>query len=948
MTKRSGNNNQNDRDTRINDPRGSLWRKWDLQVHTPGTKKNDQYKLKDGDPWDIFCKKIEESDVVAIGITDYFSVDNYFTFIDKFKNKYPDSSKVFFPNIEVCTNDVVNKAGEEVNLHLIVNSDMPNIKSRLGEFLSSLKTNETNNLSGKNIKASELSSTKDFEKATTTRQFIEDAIKATFGSKIDLTDYMLIIAAANNDGIRTDTEKVAGKVRGKQRKAVITDEIDKFSHGFFGSSTNVDHFSDKERLDNGEETAPKPVLSGSDAHSFEDVDNFLGKKVVNAKGEVEKEITWIKADLTYEGLKQIVYEPISGERVFMGSIPPGGKLPDRVIRKIIFKNTSDFPNEILFNDNLSSIIGSRSSGKSALLAYLACSVDPESAKGIKPEGPAAKVSWEDVNFEVAVEWGNGLTQHGKVVYIPQNYLAELSSRPDDITAMIKPVLFENYPEIKQVYERLQIDIRDTYNKSITESVTKWFVTKEEVRSLELEIKEQGDKTAIEKVIADFEKKIDELKKIASLSDEDVKKYKELSQDIHNKEARLKKIDEELGELEGFIYRDDSDRKDKVISITTKVSFMPAIESLPLNLQKKITQDVTQWSSTVSGLVQKRILAYKSDLDKEKSRVQSEIKTLYDSNKDLIEKCKKNEQLQDLIEKLDKQKERKSAIEKLTQEIADKNTELRDLSELIKKSVSDRTSALDTLKTKFAALEQSDSKIRFGVEIQFHPQKFEELSARFNRKESSDFIDREKDLLKIDLIRSDPHNFLDAVFAKKQKVLFDEDSQLCAKEVLTFVEDIRFNSTMENDTIGGFSSSSMTEGKQALFALTLLLTKESDTWPLLIDQPEDDLDSRSMYFSIVPYLKEQKKRRQIIMVSHNANLVVGADSEQVMVANQHGDDRKNKDNQKFDYLSGSLEYTKERDKTQEIVLLSCGIREHACDILDGGEAAFEKRKDKYNL
>jgi len=305
-------------------------------------------------------------------------------------------------------------------------------------------------------------------------------------------------------------------------------------------------------------------------------------------------------------------------------------------------------------------------------------------------------------------------------------------------------------------------------------------------------------------------------------------------------------------------------------------------------------------------------------------------------------------LQDFIEKLDKQKERKSTIEKLSQEITDKNTELRDLSEQINKSINDRISALDVLKTKFDALDQTDNKIRFGIEIQFHPQRIDELSGRFNRKESSDLIDREKDLLKIDLIRSDPHKFLDAVYSKKQKVLFNENLQLCAKDVLTFAEDIRFNSTMENDTIGGFSNSSMTEGKQALFALTLLLTKESDTWPLLIDQPEDDLDSRSMYDSIVPYLKEQKKRRQIIMISHNANLVVGADSEQIIVANQHGDDRKNKNNLKFDYLSGALEYTKERDETQQIVLLSCGVREHACDILDGGEAAFEKRKDKYNI
>lgn len=947
MTNPTNNSNQNLRKTRINDPRGSLWRKWDLHIHTPETKKNDQYKTTTGDVWGLFCKKLEESDVAGFGITDYFSVDNYFTFIDKFKVKYPTSSKIFFPNIEICTSDVVNKAAEEVNLHLIFNPDMPNLKSKLEEFLRNLKTNGTDS-SNRNIKALELSKKEDFEKATTMRKFIDEAIKDTFGTKIDNADYLIIIAASNNDGIRTATEKVNGKIRGKQRKAVITDEIDKFSQGFFGNSNNVDHFSNIKRLDRGEEVALKPVISGSDSHSFDDIDNFVGKKVVNAKGETEKEITWIKAGLTYEGLKQIIYEPISGERVFIGVVPPGEKSPDRVIRKIAFTNTSDFPNEILFNDNLCSIIGSRSSGKSALLAYLAYAVDPEYAKKIKPDGPAANVSWDDVTFQVVVEWGNNLNQNGKVVYIPQNYLAELSSRPEDITAMIKPVLFEKQPEIRQIYERLQIDIRDTYNKMIVDAVSKWFIAKEEVKTLETEIKEQGDKTAIDKIIKDFEKKIDELKKIASLSDQDVKDYKALSQDIHSKKVRIAKIDEELGEIQGFVYQDSENGKDKVVSIEAKVSFIPAIESLPAVLQKQITQDITQWSTTVSGLVQKKILSYKSALDKEKSKIQSELKTSYDTNKTLIEKCKKNEQLQDLIEKLDKQKERKSALEKLYQEVTDKNNELRELSEQIKKSVNDRTAALKNLTTKFNATKQVDGKIGFGIEIQFNPQKFDALSGRFNRKDNSDFVDKDKDLLKIDLIRSDPHKFLEAMFSVKQKVLVGENFQLCAKEALSFVEEIRFSATMENDTIGGFKNSSMTEGKQALFALTLLLNKESDTWPLLIDQPEDDLDSRSMYFSIVPYLKEQKKRRQVIMISHNANLVVGADSEQVIVANQHGDDRKNKDNQKFDYLSGSLEYTKERDETQEIVLLSCGIREHACDILDGGEDAFEKRKDKYNI
>lgn len=50
--------------------------------------------------------------------------------------------------------------------------------------------------------------------------------------------------------------------------------------------------------------------------------------------------------------------------------------------------------------------------------------------------------------------------------------------------------------------------------------------------------------------------------------------------------------------------------------------------------------------------------------------------------------------------------------------------------------------------------------------------------------------------------------------------------------------------MEGDEIGGFSEPTMTPGKRALFLLRLILAESNDTWPLLIDQPEDDLDSRS--------------------------------------------------------------------------------------------------------
>ncbi len=77
-----------------------------------------------------------------------------------------------------------------------------------------------------------------------------------------------------------------------------------------------------------------------------------------------------------------------------------------------------------------------------------------------------------------------------------------------------------------------------------------------------------------------------------------------------------------------------------------------------------------------------------------------------------------------------------------------------------------------------------------------------------------------------------------------------------------------------------------------------------------------------------------------MVSHNANLVIGADSEQVIVANRHGNDRKNKDGRTFEYFTGALEHSRPLNEASATALGRFGIREHArCEILDGGEEAF---------
>ncbi len=110
----------------------------------------------------------------------------------------------------------------------------------------------------------------------------------------------------------------------------------------------------------------------------------------------------------------------------------------------------------------------------------------------------------------------------------------------------------------------------------------------------------------------------------------------------------------------------------------------------------------------------------------------------------------------------------------------------------------------------------------------------------------------------------------------------------------------------------------------------------DRRPLIIDQPEGNLDSASIYSSLVPYLRRAKKDRQIILVTHNPNLVIAADADQVIVASA----RKlaGEPHPVITYKAGSLEDC-EGDAS---------IRESACRLLEGGREAFRTREDRYSI
>ncbi|CCD30153.1 putative ATPase involved in DNA repair (fragment) [Candidatus Glomeribacter gigasporarum BEG34] len=126
---------------------------------------------------------------------------------------------------------------------------------------------------------------------------------------------------------------------------------------------------------------------------------------------------------------------------------------------------------------------------------------------------------------------------------------------------------------------------------------------------------------------------------------------------------------------------------------------------------------------------------------------------------------------------------------------------------------------------------------------------------------------------------------------------------------------------------------LSPGTRGIVLLLLYLAIDAeDSRPLIIDQPEENLDPQSIFQELVCLFREAKKRRQIIIVTHNANLVVNTDADQVIVATCKP--RQPGELPSISYQSGGFE--------------NSNIRHAVCSILEGGEQAFRERAKRLRV
>jgi hypothetical protein len=120
--------------------------------------------------------------------------------------------------------------------------------------------------------------------------------------------------------------------------------------------------------------------------------------------------------------------------------------------------------------------------------------------------------------------------------------------------------------------------------------------------------------------------------------------------------------------------------------------------------------------------------------------------------------------------------------------------------------------------------------------------------------------------------------------------------------------------------------------QKATAVLLLLLLESDA-PLIVDQPEDDLDNRFITEGVVPRMREEKQRRQFVFSTHNANIPVLGDAELIVGLS----------------ASGEAEHGRARMASEHMGSIDAKpVRELVEEILEGGKEAFERRRRKYGF
>ena len=1004
-------------------PRGSLWNKWDLHVHTPASVVQHYGDNFREETWEEYISALESlpPEIKAIGINDYFFIDGYRRVVNAKRLGRLTNIDLILPVIELrIASFSGHKELRKINFHVIFSDELT--ADQIDTFfLRSLGLGFT------------LESGQPWHGVVCHRD--------------GLTEFGRVIRESTPEPKRTaEPDLQVGFRNAAFPLEKIYNVLDQsIFHGKYLTAIGLNEWSDM-RWDDGSGAVKRSNINEADlvftaahlASQCYERREQLRKQGVNSNlidcsdahfyasscqpERLGNVFTWLKADLTFSGLQRVVQR--FEERVFVGDVSASPPKQERVkrykrryIQSIEIRKKRDseldevwFDCEVPLNPDLVAIIGSQGNGKSALTDIIALcgntkidssefsflTKDKFCDKQNKAGEFEATLTWEDgtksKQFLDAIIDSNSVEN---VRYVPQRFFETITNETivkegGHFYGEIKKAIFSHIASSDQlghsnfdqlIGQRTQgsqngLQILRQQMGEINRNIVSLELAcapaektrvENEIAAKHAEIRahESNKPQAVEESSGSNETsvKIEELReKEGELQRERSKAEAELNLCKQRREflsQQKKTIENEQQRLKGFLdglqrefvnnsFSFDIDQLMSVSVDTTPISTaMDQLTETAKNLENSLNPDMPDSLAEQLRAVRRQREALQNEMDEANTAYQTYRNQLreWENQLSVLQGDRNNKNSLKWLEGqlLDITTTRPRELDILR---ANRRTKAREIHEQLHKLAEIYRELTTPVQKHISANELTHEKYRieFAIRLVEHDIVDKFFGVVGHSSGTFSGVQEGRGLLQSLADKRDFASADDTIeFVEDILDKLGRNHKIDPPATMELAKQIRKGYNRENIynllfgleylapeyslALNGKPLKQLSPGERGVLLLIFYLIVDQGEEPLIIDQPEGNLNNQSIFDNLVPVFKEAKERRQIIVVTHNPNLAVVCDAEQIIHAKIDFQDRN-----RVSFDSGSLENPK--------------FNRLALDVLEGTPPAFDARRQTY--
>lgn len=938
-----------------------------MHVHTPASAL--QHSL--GDDWDEYAFRLvaaaQSHNIVAIATADYFTLDGYSKLLGYYNQsthaltaKSKTAELFIVPGVELRLN-IFNSLDDSINLHVLFDPESCSVEFIRQNFLEELKISyrgATLNLKLQNLLAIGRSIAEgstpdygyDFNRVTpdTCRSYVREALKAITLSYASLDEalkeidrifekkhlpakaYLVAVVGKGHGSISALEWFEANK--GFSRAGLVREDLTHQADIIFSNDPADRKFYLGERSDTSASEIEarfsrlKPCVWGSDAKSLD--------TLLHPSDGATRDYTWIKADVSFEGLKQITYEPGLRVRVQQDNpseedtyaqiesleidFPPDLKIKDKNSPEAI-PFCIQGRRQISLSSNLTCVIGGRGSGKSTLIHLL---------YNLIPDREIDRLS--NVNSPLlSLQFGardtlgkcRSLTKceiPNRTEFFLQNEVEKFARDIDQMSTLVRA----------RLYALSGIDDEAT---PLSEIEKDW----------------QSKAAAVDELIAAWDHicRIDKEVGALGKQKDTLKKQTEVIQSEEYGNLQ-KEISEFAGKISAFeSYAQDYKRISNEIATLAKslrrlnwsaYSAGAQVTELAAELERRKTEIQAAFEA---DKLRHDTARYQAQLANKRAELKEFLKKRGLSPENIGELATASEQVAELESKIQAFEQEKVPY---SETYAQKTATLQPYAEAHATYKNTFTNVAEKLQQRLENLKFDDQQTQISFQLGTNDGGLKESCADFVKQNNPSRVSLRSDDIQSVIFGDGSVPVADIVADAAKLVEMVNNSQIAdlhtqiLKQMINdaaFVEKLHLRLQRIYFDIGNIhvqtklgdkflQNTSFGERCGIVIAIVLV----AGTNPIVMDQPEDNLDGKYISKVLVPLIRDQKMKRQIVLVTRDANIVMGGDAELVLILDKDSSGTK---------LSLATIENKE-------------LRPQYIWILDGGETAFRKREEKYAI